>query len=516
MEWRSSIYLLVNRLHPRGCLISVSNKDSLAVSSNVVSPTANYNDKCDFDRKNAGLMVTPSQNSASSTKKIKVSHCQTGNDANTSNNTVSDKKAKLSNENQSLSVGFMRLIIIIFIMLAISIGYVSYSEWREKAEQYVSMVDVTSPLALINSIIGFLKPDVSNSSEDIRSQTNKYGSLDSLFDSLAMLKKDFESLQARLVVLETKTNFLPKITAWVNSTKKSIDSLTEQIDAMDSKVQSLFATIATFRYRENSGKDSNLFLPTAWGLSDRLSILERSFLDIKGQKNFGWPLFSSDDFVILQERIKFLQNSFEDRDANLIARLDDIAVAQKELEYKVEEYRNQKKKVGAFLVAIDLLQEANQKGISFATELDELEGAAWDQLKIADAIVFLRNHVDGVPSMADLRYSFPSFAESIIKSASSIGNSNNIVDKVMKRIFSLVTLRRTKTDEYNSLDAIINRAEAAADHGDLLMAANYLDALVGKSAEAAQPWITAVKARFAVDQAVHTLHSQALAVLLGD
>ncbi|AFX99131.1 hypothetical protein A1OE_949 [Candidatus Endolissoclinum faulkneri L2] len=460
-------------------------------------------------------MVNSSEHFSSSTEKTKVCHCKAGNEAKSGNDTVSDKQAKISPKNKSLSAVFMRLIIV-FIILSISICYVSYPKWREKAEQYVAMIGAISPLTLSKSIINFLTQDSPTSSENIKSQPTKYEYLDSFFDSFAVLKKDFQSLKERLVVLETKTYLLSEIPEWMSKTKENIDRITEQIDAMESKVKVLLDDVATFRYKQKVAEDIDVFSSAGLDLSDRLSILERRLLNIEEQENFEWPLVSSDGFDILQEKIKVLRSSFEDRDTSLIAQIDDIVAAQQELKYKLEEDQNKKKKIGAFLLAIDRLQEASQKGSAFAVELDELENAAWDQLKIAEAIVILRTHVDGVPSLVDLRYSFPAVAQSIIKSTSSIGDDNDIVDKVMTRIFSLVTLRHTETDDNRSLDAIINRAEAATRNGDLLIAADYLEALVGKAAQAAQPWITAVEERFALDKAIHTLHSQALAALLGD
>ena len=80
---------------------------------------------------------------------------------------------------------------------------------------------------------------------------------------------------------------------------------------------------------------------------------------------------------------------------------------------------------------------------------------------------------------------------------------------------ALVTLRRTETADGDDIDAIVNRAEAAANAGDLPGAVAALGALDGDPAKVAQPWIAEAQARIAVDRAVRSLQSRALATLSG-
>lgn len=118
----------------------------------------------------------------------------------------------------------------------------------------------------------------------------------------------------------------------------------------------------------------------------------------------------------------------------------------------------------------------------------------------------------GVPSPADLRLSFDALAANIVRTAEA-PQGTAWWRRVLRRLSSLVVVRRIGDVPGDTPDAIVARAEQRLDAGDLADAVKELDQLKGAAAEAAAGWLKGAKARLAIESALAELQSAATVTL---
>ena len=432
--------------------------------------------------------------------------------------------------------GATRLIVFLILLVLIGgVGYATYPEWRDEAVPYAAMIGVTLPAAPTEVDPDATAPQIPSSetasretaSGDTASQSADSTtpvsapasgpSTDSTPGAVAAVSEDeFRTLAERVTALEGEIQRLteaPESPAPAAVPAGDTPELTDRIGSLESRLTALSDEMAIVRQGLGSVEDTDGVSAVASDLSDRLSQLDSRLSALETQPS-GPPPVSSEDLASLRDRIEGLQKSSEGGDADLIARLESLVASQKALAHKVAQGRDRQEQAGAFLLATNLLAAASNESGAYAAELDAVETAALDQPEIGDALGVLRTHAEGVASEADLRARFPAVAASVID-ASLVGAGDDVVGTALTRIASLVTLRRTETADGDDIDAIVNRAEAAANAGDLPAAVSALEALDGDPAKVAQPWIAEAEARIAVDRAVRTLQSRALATLSG-
>jgi len=199
--------------------------------------------------------------------------------------------------------------------------------------------------------------------------------------------------------------------------------------------------------------------------------------------------------------------ALESRLAELQTRVDGLAGA-------LDSTRSGRERAGAFLLAANQLAAAAAGSGGFAPELEALRAATPADDAVTQALETLRGHAGGVPSLAVLRLRFDGVASAAVR-ASIIGRSDGVVGQALNRIASLVTVRRTDVTEGDSLDALLVQAETALAAGDVAAALASMKKLDGEPARAAAAWISDAEARAAVDAAVRTLQSKALADVAG-
>ncbi len=85
---------------------------------------------------------------------------------------------------------------------------------------------------------------------------------------------------------------------------------------------------------------------------------------------------------------------------------------------------------------------------------------------------------------------------------------------VINRLASLVSVRRTEfAADDDSPDAVLARADAAVEEGDLPAAVAALEKLTGTPRQAAEDWIHRAKARIVAEQAMAALHVHAISAM---
>lgn len=119
----------------------------------------------------------------------------------------------------------------------------------------------------------------------------------------------------------------------------------------------------------------------------------------------------------------------------------------------------------------------------------------------------------GIPTRAQLTDRFQPLAGEIVR-ADIRGDGNSWIDSALGKLSTLVTVRQEGGGVVGTTaNAIVARAEAALNEGNLAKAVEELSALQGPAAQTAAPWLADAKARLAADQAARQLNDRAIALM---
>ncbi|PWC83877.1 mitofilin family membrane protein [Azospirillum sp. TSO5] len=119
----------------------------------------------------------------------------------------------------------------------------------------------------------------------------------------------------------------------------------------------------------------------------------------------------------------------------------------------------------------------------------------------------------GIPTRAQLTDRFQPLAGEIVR-ADIRGEGKSWIDTAVGKLSTLVTVRQEGGGVVGTTaNAIVARAEAALNEGNLAKAVEELSALQGPAAQTAAPWLADAKARLAADQAARQLNDRAIALL---
>lgn len=439
------------------------------------------------------------------------------------------------------------VVLLILIVLVAGVGYATYPEWRDEAEPYAQMIGISlpevpgrddgagtetaatrdgaAPPAPVTSAPDGTQPEPDRGSASEPAASQPTGSAQTAAPQTAspqtappqpdsgVTAEAFDALVERVAVAEAEIDRLSSAPAPSGGGAEAADSgLADRVASLENKLTALSDEMAIVRQGLGNADDTDGVSEAATALTGRLADLDARLSALEEASDA--PEVTEQDLTAVSDRIDATAQAVGENNAEMTARLDALAAAQQDLSDRLSQGRGVQEKAAAFLLASNLLAASANESGGFSAELDAVEAAALDQPAVADALATLRDHAAGVPSVADLRARFPAVAASVID-ASIVGADDGMVGTALTRIAALVTLRRTETDDGDAIDAIVNRAEAAANAGDLPAAVEALSALDGDPAKVATPWVTEAKARIAVNGAVRTLQSRALATLSG-
>lgn len=214
-----------------------------------------------------------------------------------------------------------------------------------------------------------------------------------------------------------------------------------------------------------------------------------------------------------------------------VAALEAAARRQQALEQAVGELSRQAQEIAgqinnaargasegeALVLAAGQLQSALAAGRPHGAELRAVEALAGGWPDLAAAVEPLRATAgSGLPTAVALYDRFKALAPEIIR-ADRLRQDAGWVDQTLGRLSTLVTVRRASGEVAgDGADAVLARAEAAVDKGDLAAAATELALLQGPAAEVAAPWLADAQARVAAEQAAAAVADLALARLGGE
>jgi len=424
--------------------------------------------------------------------------------------------------------GASRVVVpLILVILVIGVAYATYPDWRERAAPYAAAVGIDLPaLTAEESDVADAQPAPA-APEDDGPSTAASAAADQSAPAPtpapapaptppadpAASAEAVEALAVRLSAAEAAIAELSARPAGAPAASPDdLSALDDRLAALEQRLTGLGDEMAILREGIAAGDSADGIAVATSALGDRLADLDTRMSALEQAEPA--PAASPADLAALATRLDALATSLDSSAGDLGGRLDALAAAQQTIADRQSQGRSAQERAGAFLLAANLLAATASGSGDFSAELNAVEAATAGTAAAQEPVAALKDHAGGVPSRTDLRVRFPSVAAAIID-ASIVGADDGVVGTALTRIASLVTLRRTETAEGDAIDAIVNRAEAAADAGDLTAAVEALAALDGDPAKVAEPWLAQARARIAVDGAVHALQSQAIATVSG-
>ncbi|KAA0686585.1 COG4223 family protein [Azospirillum brasilense] len=180
----------------------------------------------------------------------------------------------------------------------------------------------------------------------------------------------------------------------------------------------------------------------------------------------------------------------------------------------VETRRDAATAAQALVLASGQLRSALAAGQPFQQELQAVRAVASGDAQVTQPLEAVAGYAaKGVPTQPQLTDRFSAMASDIVR-ADNQGEGNDWVEQVTGKIATLVTVRRSGGDAVgDGASAVVARAEAALQDGNLGGAVKELAALKGPAAQVAAPWIADAKARLAANEAGQQLTNRAIGLL---
>lgn len=167
----------------------------------------------------------------------------------------------------------------------------------------------------------------------------------------------------------------------------------------------------------------------------------------------------------------------------------------------------------ALMLALIQLREVVGRGAPYAAELDLVSATIGEDAALRGHLPPLTAHAaDGVPTVARLSRRFPAAARAIVVAGAG---GEGLVSDVLRSLSDVVTVRPVGEVAGEATGAVVARAEARLQEGDLAGALTELDQLQGAAAEAAGDWRAQAKARHDADAALAALGAAVVGQLAG-
>lgn len=196
------------------------------------------------------------------------------------------------------------------------------------------------------------------------------------------------------------------------------------------------------------------------------------------------------------------------------ARLKDAVEAVRGVAAALEE-RKGAATIG-FLLAVGQLREALRSSGPFAGDLDALRAIAGGDPEIQTVLAGLVPRAEvGIPTLAQLKRRFPRVADAAVRAAAS-PEGGSWLDPALSWLGGLVTVRRVGGDvPGEEVDAVVARAEAELEAGDLRAAIAEVERLTGPAAAKTAGWLADARARLEAERGLKALTARAL-IRLGE
>jgi len=200
--------------------------------------------------------------------------------------------------------------------------------------------------------------------------------------------------------------------------------------------------------------------------------------------------------------------------SELSQRVDKIEKALPELATAASKGVEQTKSAAA-AIAFANLRAAVSEGRPFATELDTISTLSPSATDLGALPAYAEK---GIPTVPELARSFDAAKEAALATAAAPPNSGgSLLDSLMASAESLVKIRRVDAAATGDTpSALLARAEAALDKGDLATAVKEVGTLQGAPRDSFSSWLDQARARLGADETLKRLESLLLVSVGGD
>ncbi|MEO0620303.1 MAG: mitofilin family membrane protein [Pseudomonadota bacterium] len=303
---------------------------------------------------------------------------------------------------------------------------------------------------------------------------------------------------------DTRTELEARIAAQSQATKeevgKDIASLKKTLTERDAASATAGETIATI---EGGTKRLSRALETA---KTQLEVLGKDVTALKA---------SSDASEKALEALQAKSTELAEQVAKLPG-TKDVAAAVVPVAERVNVLRDQV----AGVVEREGARAASAKNVLFALEVANLQRAVERGQPVTTQIASLKNSAPkgfdtasldalaskDVPSSEALTRQFSGLAAEIVQSE-TVAEDASAMDRLFANARSIVRVRKTGDVKGGTTEAVVARAEDKLNSGSVSAAITELEALTGRPAETAEPWLKSAKARVALDEALAKLEA---------
>jgi len=170
-------------------------------------------------------------------------------------------------------------------------------------------------------------------------------------------------------------------------------------------------------------------------------------------------------------------------------------------------------KSAALAIAFANLRAAVSEGRPFATELDTIGRLSPSATDLGALPAYAEK---GIPTGPELARSFDAAKDSALAATAPPSSGGSLLDSLIASAESLVKVRRVEaTATGDSPSAVLARAEAALDKGDLAPAVKEVGTLQGAPRDAFSGWLDQARARLDADETLKRLEGLLLVSVSG-
>lgn len=335
--------------------------------------------------------------------------------------------------------------------------------------------------------------------EELNSRTvaldNKIGAID--ITTLQGLTNGEETLNARISAMSERLDEV----ASSNETGPKLAGLEARLGVLETNTEALLSDLQA---AASGGEGTSVAGTDLLALRQSLTSLQASVNEMRAQLTVRMD--GLDNIiqaagavsVALAARVDDIQTNFSQRIDGVEARISDLPNIQFTGTGAGAEAR------AAASLAFAALDRAIREGRPYDSEMElltSISGSIPDDI-VAELATGARS---GVATVADLTKQFETVATAIIEAEAGAGDSG-LLDQTLTRIRSVVRIRPTGFVEGDGIPAIVARAEAYLDAGQLREAVDELIALDGPAGEAAAEWFGAANTRLNSEDALVALN----------
>ncbi|MGF1608133.1 MAG: uroporphyrinogen-III synthase [Kiloniellales bacterium] len=292
--------------------------------------------------------------------------------------------------------------------------------------------------------------------------------------------------------------------AAVENLTSSLDALSARFDVLEKETQAALS----------SGQTAGVSAEELTPLRSAIEQLAARVDTVEGQAQ--GDAAGAAELADLSEEMTSLESRLAQAEGRLASVEDGGRSLQASVDELIETNQAARASAGgsaALALAVAQLRYALRSGAPYSAELEQLRGLSHDDPKLAALLDPLAPRAaSGAPTLEALQRSFPPVAREAV-AAGQGDEAEGWLGGVLRRVSGVVTVRPVGEVEGDTAGAIIARAEARLQDGNLAATISELDSLQGHAAEAARDWRSQAQARVAAERALSQLAAHAIARL---